>query len=176
MKETAEDEEKMAAPQEEITRKDKQRMTPRVIGIGVGLVLGFVWMSLGFWAAVLTGGLALVGWFVGSLIEGTINIVDVWNAIRGGGRSLRLVCFDLAHLIKPYIFSLLECEGDVGVSSLLVPPSLSLFQVIRMHHLIRHTRVKLSTDDHQDCCDHKQYEKIRTKAEHTYSIDQHQIT
>ena len=88
MKETAEDEEKMAAPQEEITRKDKQRMTPRVIGIGVGLVLGFVWMSLGFWAAVLTGGLALVGWFVGSLIEGTINIVDVWNAIRGGGRSL----------------------------------------------------------------------------------------
>ena len=78
----------MAAQQEEITRKDKQRMTPRVIGIGVGLVLGFVWMSHGFWAAVLTGGLALVGWFVGSLIEGTINIVDVWNAIRGGGRSL----------------------------------------------------------------------------------------
>ena len=78
----------MPAQQDEITRKDKQSMTPRVIGIGVGLVLGFVWMSLGFWAAVLTGGLALVGWFVGSLIEGTINIVDVWNAIRGGGRSL----------------------------------------------------------------------------------------
>ena len=88
MKETAQDEEQMAAHQEESTRKDKQRMTPRVIGIGVGLVVGFVWMSLGFWAAVLTGGLALVGWFVGSLIEGTINIVDVWNAIRGGGRSL----------------------------------------------------------------------------------------
>ena len=63
-------------------------MTPRVIGIGVGLVLGIVWMSLGFWAAVLTGGLALVGWFVGSLIEGTINIVDLWNEIRGGRRSL----------------------------------------------------------------------------------------
>ena len=78
----------MAAPQEEITRKEKKRMTPRVIGIGVGLVLGFVWMSLGFWAAVLTGGLALVGWFFGSLIEGTINIVDVWNDIRGGRRSL----------------------------------------------------------------------------------------
>ena len=88
MKETAEDEEKMAAPQEEITGKDTQRMTPRGIGIGVGLVLGFVWMSLGFWAAVLTGGLALAGWFVGSLLEGTINIVYVWNAIRGGGRSL----------------------------------------------------------------------------------------
>ena len=72
----------------ESSRKDKQRMTPRGIGIGVGLAVGYVWMSLGFWAAVLTGGLALLGWFVGSLIEGTINIVDVWNAIRGGGRSL----------------------------------------------------------------------------------------
>ena len=63
-------------------------MTPRVIGIGVGLVLGIVWMWLGFGPALLTGGLALAGWFVGSLIEGTINIVDVWNAIRGGRRSL----------------------------------------------------------------------------------------
>jgi uncharacterized membrane protein len=78
----------MPAQQDEITRKDKQSMTPRVIGIGVGLVLGFVWMSLGFWAAVLTGGLALAGWFVGSLIEGTINIVDLWNDIRGGRRSI----------------------------------------------------------------------------------------
>jgi len=63
-------------------------MTPKVIGIGVGLVLGFVWMSLGFWAAVLTGGLALVGWFVGSLIEGTISIVDLWNDLQGRRRSL----------------------------------------------------------------------------------------
>jgi uncharacterized membrane protein YiaA len=78
----------MPAQQDEITRKDKQSVTPKVIGIGVGLVLGFVWMSLGFWAAVLTGGLALAGWFVGSLIEGTINIVDLWNDIRGGRRSL----------------------------------------------------------------------------------------
>ena len=78
----------MPAQRDKITRKDKQSMTPRVIGIGVGLLLGFVWMSLGFWAAVLTGGLALVGWFVGSLIEGTINIVDLWNDLRGGRRSL----------------------------------------------------------------------------------------
>jgi uncharacterized membrane protein len=63
-------------------------MTPKVVGIGVGLVLGFVWMSLGFWAAVLTGGLALVGWFVGSLIEGTISIVDLWNDLQGRRRSL----------------------------------------------------------------------------------------
>jgi hypothetical protein len=66
-----------------ITRKDKKRMTPKVVGIGVGLVLGIVWMWLGFWAALLAGGLALVGWFVGSLIEGTINPVDLWNALQG---------------------------------------------------------------------------------------------
>jgi uncharacterized membrane protein len=78
----------MPAQQDEIIRKDKQRMTPRVIGIGVGLVLGFVWMSLGFWAAFLTGGLALVGWFVGSLIEGTISFVDLWNDLQGRRRSL----------------------------------------------------------------------------------------
>jgi hypothetical protein len=78
----------MPAQQDEITRKDKKSMTPRVVAIGIGLVLGIVWMSLGFGAAVLTGGLALVGWFVGSLIEGTINITDLWNAIQGRRRSL----------------------------------------------------------------------------------------
>ncbi len=78
----------MPAQQEEITRKDKKSMTPRVVAIGIGLVLGIVWMSLGFGAALLTGGLALAGWFVGSLIEGTINITDLWNAIQGRRRSL----------------------------------------------------------------------------------------
>ncbi len=63
-------------------------MTPRVVGIGVGLVLGIVWMWLGFWAALLAGGLALVGWFIGSLIEGTINPVDLWNALVGRRRGL----------------------------------------------------------------------------------------
>jgi hypothetical protein len=78
----------MPAQQDEITRKDKKSMTPRVVAIGVGLVLGIVWMSLGFGAAILTGGLALVGWFIGSLIEGTINPADLWNAIQGRRRSL----------------------------------------------------------------------------------------
>jgi hypothetical protein len=63
-------------------------MTPRVVAIGIGLVLGIVWAWLGFGAAVLTGGLALVGWFVGSLIEGTIHITDVWNDLQGRRRSL----------------------------------------------------------------------------------------
>ena len=63
-------------------------MTPRIIGIGVGLVLGIVWMRLGFWPALLTGGLALAGWFVGILIEGTINPADLWNALQGRRRGL----------------------------------------------------------------------------------------
>jgi uncharacterized protein YcfJ len=78
----------MPAQQDEITRKDKKSMTPRVVAIGIGLVLGIVWMSLGFGAALLTGGLALAGWFVGSLIEGTISITDLWNAIQGRRRSV----------------------------------------------------------------------------------------
>ena len=63
-------------------------MTPKVVGIGVGLVLGIVWMWLGFGAALLSGGLALVGWFIGSLIEGTINPADLWNALQGRRRGL----------------------------------------------------------------------------------------
>ncbi len=63
-------------------------MTPRVVAIGIGLVLGIVWMWLGFGAALLTAGLALAGWFVGSLIEGTINITDLWNTLQGRRRSL----------------------------------------------------------------------------------------
>jgi hypothetical protein len=63
-------------------------MTPRVVALFVGLVLGIVWMTLGFGAALLTGVLALVGWFIGSLIEGTINPADLWKALQGRRRSL----------------------------------------------------------------------------------------
>ena len=73
----------MSAEQDGITRKDKKGMTPKVVGLGVGLVLGIVWMWLGFWAALLAGGLALVGWFLGSLIEGSIQPADLWNALQG---------------------------------------------------------------------------------------------
>ena len=60
----------------------------RVVAIAIGLIFGIVWMSLGFEAALLTGGLALVGWFVGSLIEGTIHFTEVWNVLQGRRRSL----------------------------------------------------------------------------------------
>ena len=74
---------RFSAQQDGITRKDTYSMTPKVIGLFAGLVLGIVWMWLGFWAALLAAGLALVGWFIGSLIEGTIVPTDVWNALQG---------------------------------------------------------------------------------------------
>lgn len=70
------------------TGKDKKSMTPRVVATAIGLILGIVWMSLGLGAALLTAGLALIGWFIGSLIEGAINFADVWNALQGHRRSL----------------------------------------------------------------------------------------
>ncbi len=62
-------------------------MSARVIGIAVGLVLGIVWMSLGFGAAVLVGILALIGWFIGGVIEGRVNVAEVWNDLQGRRRG-----------------------------------------------------------------------------------------
>jgi hypothetical protein len=58
-------------------------MSARVIGIFIGLVLGIVWMTLGFGAVLLTGILALIGWFLGGVVEGRINVVEVWNDLQG---------------------------------------------------------------------------------------------
>jgi hypothetical protein len=62
-------------------------MSASVIGIFIGLVLGIVWMTLGFGAVLLTGLLALIGWFVGGVVEGKINVVEVWNDLQGRRRS-----------------------------------------------------------------------------------------
>ena len=78
----------MSTPQDQITGKEGKSMTPRVIAIGVGLILGIVWTALGFGAALLVGGLALAGWFVGSLVEGTIQVGDLWETLQGRRRSL----------------------------------------------------------------------------------------
>jgi uncharacterized membrane protein len=63
-------------------------MSYRVIGLFIGLALGIVWVALGFGAAVLTGILALIGWFLGGVAEGRINVVEVWNDLQGRRRSL----------------------------------------------------------------------------------------
>lgn len=56
-------------------------------GLVVGLVLGIVWMWLGFGAALLTAGLGLIGWLVGtalgSVAAGNISFADVWSALQG---------------------------------------------------------------------------------------------
>ncbi len=63
-------------------------MSARVVGIAIGLVLGIVWMSIGFWQAVLTGALALIGWFIGGVIDGQINVTEIWNDLNGRRRGL----------------------------------------------------------------------------------------
>lgn len=56
-------------------------------GLAVGLVLGIVWMWLGFGAALLTGVLGLVGWVVGTVLSsvaaGNISFADMWSALQG---------------------------------------------------------------------------------------------
>lgn len=56
-------------------------------GLAVGLALGIVWMWLGFGAALLTGALGLLGWFVGAAVSGiatgNINVSDLWSALLG---------------------------------------------------------------------------------------------
>jgi hypothetical protein len=56
-------------------------------GLAVGLVLGIVWMWLGFGAVLLTAGLGLLGWLVGtalgSVAAGNVNMADIWSALQG---------------------------------------------------------------------------------------------
>ncbi|MGH2515823.1 MAG: hypothetical protein ACRDHP_09220 [Ktedonobacterales bacterium] len=56
-------------------------------GFVIGLVLGIVWMWLGFGAALLTGGLGLVGWLVGTALggmaAGNVTLTDLWNDLQG---------------------------------------------------------------------------------------------
>lgn len=56
-------------------------------GLVIGLALGIVWAWLGFGAALLTGGLGLVGWLVGvavgNITAGNISITALWNDLQG---------------------------------------------------------------------------------------------
>jgi hypothetical protein len=58
-----------------------------LIGMGVGLVLGVVWMWLGFGAALLVGVLGLLGWLlgqvVGSVSAGRIDLGELWTNLQG---------------------------------------------------------------------------------------------
>lgn len=56
-------------------------------GLAVGLVLGIVWMWLGIGAALLTAGLGILGWLVGTVVSGiaarNVNVADLWSALQG---------------------------------------------------------------------------------------------
>lgn len=60
-------------------------------GLIIGLVLGIVWMWLGFGAALLTAGLGLIGWLigtaVGSMTAGNVTVADLWNDLQGRRRA-----------------------------------------------------------------------------------------
>ncbi len=56
-------------------------------GLIIGLALGVVWAWLGFGAVLLTAGLGILGWLIGtavnSLTAGNINLADLWSDLQG---------------------------------------------------------------------------------------------
>lgn len=62
-------------------------LSARIIGLAVGLLLGIVWMWLGFGAALLTGVLGglgyLIGMVVSSVTTGNTSLADLWNDLKG---------------------------------------------------------------------------------------------
>ncbi len=62
-------------------------MSARVKGLAIGLVFGIMWAAFGFGAALLAGFLAITGWLVGGMVEGRINIAEVWDDLQGRWRD-----------------------------------------------------------------------------------------
>ncbi len=52
-------------------------------GILVGAVLALTWIVLGFWAFFFVTIAVLIGAFVGSIIDGRINLSALADAFRG---------------------------------------------------------------------------------------------
>lgn len=61
--------------------------TTQTRGLVVGLVLGIVWMWLGFGPALLTAALGLLGWLVGGVLNrvaaGELSGADLWSVLLG---------------------------------------------------------------------------------------------
>ena len=62
-------------------------VSARVGGLAVGLILGIVWMWLGFGPALVVAALGIVGWVVGSALgnisTGNVDLNELWSDLRG---------------------------------------------------------------------------------------------
>jgi hypothetical protein len=63
-------------------------MTPRLISMMLAFGLGVVWVVAGFGAALLVAVLTALGWLIGGVIEGKINLVTLWEDLQGRRREL----------------------------------------------------------------------------------------
>lgn len=63
----------------------------QIRGLVIGLVLGIVWMWLGFGQALVTAGMGLVGWLIGSAVAsvagGNVRLADLWDDLQGRRRA-----------------------------------------------------------------------------------------
>lgn len=58
-----------------------------VVGLAVGAVLGFAALQFGFWGFLLLALLMAVGAFVARVIDGTVDVGNVVDALRGRSRG-----------------------------------------------------------------------------------------
>jgi hypothetical protein len=61
-------------------------MHPTVIGLFCGLLLGLAWATGGFEGLVITAALAIIGFVVGKVIAGDVDLNDYFG---GSNRSSR---------------------------------------------------------------------------------------
>ncbi|WP_156761143.1 hypothetical protein [Microbacterium karelineae] len=58
-------------------------MNGTVVGAAVGATLVVTWIALGFWAFVLVGVAMIVGAIIGRVLDGSIDVRAVGDALRG---------------------------------------------------------------------------------------------
>jgi hypothetical protein len=62
-------------------------VSSRLVGLAVGLLLGIVWMWLGFGPALIVAALGIIGWVIGAalgnLSAGNVDLNELWSDLRG---------------------------------------------------------------------------------------------
>jgi hypothetical protein len=62
-------------------------MSGSLVGLLIGFALGIIWVLLGFGAVLLCAVLALLGWFIGAVAQGRINLTNVWHSLQEQRRT-----------------------------------------------------------------------------------------